>query len=70
DDDLKVQRLDIPEKENAFYYFELAADELAWPDDEETNERVHAMSSKPYVILPREPVSLAVSSYSNVSRPD
>jgi len=43
DDDLKVQRLDIPEKENAFYYFELAADELAWPDDEETNERVHAM---------------------------
>jgi len=43
DDDLRVQRLDIPEKENAFYYFELAADELAWPDDEETKQRVDAM---------------------------
>lgn len=43
DDDLRVQRLDIPEKENAFYYFKLAVEQLYWPDDAETAERVGAM---------------------------
>jgi len=41
-DDLRVQRLEIPREENAFTWFELAAEELWWPEDEAQEERLLA----------------------------
>jgi len=35
DDDLQVTRLEIPEEENAFYYFDQAIQKLYWPEDKE-----------------------------------
>ncbi|MHC4591593.1 MAG: hypothetical protein ACYS8L_02735, partial [Planctomycetota bacterium] len=46
DDDLQVQRLEIPDKENAFRYFGLAGKKLKWPEDEATQDSVEAMLSQ------------------------
>lgn len=35
DGDLRVSRADIPDVENAFHYFDKAAEKLYWPEDEE-----------------------------------
>ena len=35
DDDLRVSRLDVPGAENAFHYFNKAANKLYWPEDKE-----------------------------------
>ncbi len=43
DGDLRVWRLDIPDDENAFTYFSLAAEQVYWPEDEEADERIWAL---------------------------
>jgi len=43
DDDLRVERLNIPEKENAFYYFNLACEGLDYPDDGVSRDHIAAI---------------------------
>jgi hypothetical protein len=43
DADLRVERIEIPDEENAFHHFSLAAEQLHWPEDEAGEARVRAM---------------------------
>ena len=40
DDDLKITRLEIPEKENAFYYFNQVSTNIYWPEDKDKKEYI------------------------------
>jgi len=43
DDDLRVRRLDIPDEQNGYHDFSLAAERLDWPDDEQAEDGLFAM---------------------------
>jgi len=43
DDDLRLERLEIPDDENAFHHFKLAVQKLHWPEDRVSSHRMVAI---------------------------
>ncbi len=41
--DLRLERPDIPEKQNAYYWFNRAGEKVYWPEDEESEDRLLEM---------------------------